>query len=204
MRNSKGQFVEGYKTGFEENLSLGHGWNKGKKCPEIGEKLRGTKRPDLAEYNRKYKKGSVLSEETKKKMSISRKGKRYKSYGKPAPHRSGEKSNFWKGGVTELNLNIRNSLEYRLWRTKIFERDNYCCQKCSAKSKVNCPVVLNADHIKPLSAIIKEYEIICMKQAVSCKELWNIENGRTLCVSCHRKTKTFGKKAVNYLINNTI
>src|ERR1035437_3947791 len=34
MRNEKGQFVKGERTGFESNLKLGHGWNKGMKFPE--------------------------------------------------------------------------------------------------------------------------------------------------------------------------
>ncbi len=35
----------------------------------------------------------------------------------------------WKGGINPINLTIRKSLEIRLWRKAVFERDNYTCQK---------------------------------------------------------------------------
>ena len=30
------------------------------------------------------------------------------------------------------------------------------------------------------------------EQARNCDALWDMENGRTLCISCHRKTDTYG------------
>jgi hypothetical protein len=41
----------------------------------------------------------------------------------------GEKSHFWKGGITPKNIAIRMSTEYKLWRKAVFERDNFTCQK---------------------------------------------------------------------------
>ena len=47
---------------------------------------------------------------------------------------------------------------------------------------------LNADHYPKLfSAILEEFKIKTFKDALKCKLLWLIENGRTLCVSCHKK-----------------
>jgi hypothetical protein len=40
----------------------------------------------------------------------------------------------WKGGKTPINERIRNSTEYRLWRTAVFERDNYTCIWCGARN----------------------------------------------------------------------
>src|SRR3990167_7321219 len=66
------------------------------------------------------------SEETKRKMSLSHIGK---STGK----HSGEKCNWWKGGITPKNQKIRQSFESKLWRKTIFERDNFICQKYGIK-----------------------------------------------------------------------
>ncbi len=41
----------------------------------------------------------------------------------------GEKSFHWKGGITPINLIIRNSAKYNLWRRLVLERDNFICQK---------------------------------------------------------------------------
>lgn len=81
----------------------------------------------------------------------------------------------WQGGKTPINFKLRNSKEYKLWRIAVFERDNYTCVWCGQKG-----VRLNADHIKPF-ALFPELRFA-------------IDNGRTLCISCHRKTDTHGGK----------
>lgn len=92
----------------------------------------------------------------------------------------GKNSPHWKGGITSLNMKIRNSLKYKEWRIGVFERDNYTCQICAKKEGET--VVLNADHIKPF--------------AYYPKLRFDLENGRTLCVNCHRQTDNFAGKAV--------
>jgi len=99
----------------------------------------------------------------------------------------GEKNRGWKGGVTPINEKIRKSIEYKLWRTAVFERDRYTCRFCGAKNGTGKTVILNADHIKPFSMF---------------PELrFAIDNGRTLCVECHKKTDTYGRKIINYKNN---
>lgn len=85
----------------------------------------------------------------------------------------------WKGGLTPANEAVRNSGEYKLWRKSIFERDNYTCQFCGIKTKkgLGRTVVLHADHIKPFS-LFPEFR-------------FDMNNGRTLCVDCHKATPTF-------------
>lgn len=63
----------------------------------------------------------------------------------------GEKSHFWKGGITEINTKIRQGFEYRLWREAVFKRDKYTCVLCGAKNGSGKTVYLEADHIKPFS-----------------------------------------------------
>jgi len=114
--------------------------------------------------------GKKLSEETKLKMSKARK------------NRIGDKAPCWKGGITSLNGQIWNSFEYRQWRSDIFTRDNFTCQKCGQIGKQ-----LNAHHIKSFSSIIQFYEITTLEEALGCEELWNINNGIALCEECHKE-----------------
>lgn len=89
---------------------------------------------------------------------------------------TGENNVNWKGGITPINMQIRQSSEYKDWRTEVFKRDNYTCQDCGSRG-----VTLHADHIKPF-AYFPELRLV-------------IDNGRTLCVGCHRNTNTYGIKA---------
>ncbi len=88
---------------------------------------------------------------------------------------TGEKHWNWKGGITPINEKIRKSFEYEEWRKSVFQRDNYTCQNCGEIGGR-----LEADHIKPF-ALFPELRT-------------QISNGRTLCVSCHKQTETYGSK----------
>jgi len=80
----------------------------------------------------------------------------------------GDKHFMWRGGISSENELIRNSIELRKWRQDVYARDNFTCQICSERGGK-----LHADHIKPFS-LFPELRT-------------NIDNGRTLCVSCHKK-----------------
>lgn len=96
----------------------------------------------------------------------------------------GSKSSFWRGGKTSESQKIRASVEYRSWRTSVFERDNYTCVDCGARNGNGYTVYLEADHIKPFS-LYPELR-------------FEISNGRTLCEPCHGKTDTYGNKIRNH------
>lgn len=102
----------------------------------------------------------------------------------------GDKKSSWRGGLTSINKMVRNCDQMTIWRNAIFERDDYICQICGDKGDK-----LNADHYPiSLSEIIITYNIKGLKDARECKELWDIKNGRTLCVPCHKTTETYGFK----------
>ena len=85
----------------------------------------------------------------------------------------------WKGGITPLNKLIRKSVEYKFWRESVFKRDKYTCIWCGQIGGN-----LNADHIKPF-ALYPELRFA-------------IDNGRTLCKECKKKTDTYGWKYLYY------
>jgi hypothetical protein len=70
-------------------------------------------------------------------------------------------------------------------------RDNYQCTECGVASTGNNLVV---HHLKQFAQILKENGITSVKEAERCTELWDTDNGQTLCKSCHKLTETFNKK----------
>lgn len=123
------------------------------------------------------------TETARRNMSLAKLGKKntQKHRENASLARRGEKSHFWKGGVSTQNELDRKTLKYKIWRESVFKRDNYTCVLCGDRSGNGHRVDLNADHIKPFAHY---------------PELrFSIENGRTLCVPCHKKTDTFGFKS---------
>lgn len=168
-------------------------WNKGLKGAQVSG-MKGKKHTEEAKRkNRDAHKGKVAwnkgktgiySKEVRDRISSSLKKNPVRYWkGKNNPHVTGEKCHLWRGGITPENHKIRSSLEYKLWRTAVFERDKYECIWCGLKSGNGRAVILHADHIKPF-AYYPELRFA-------------IDNGRTLCVECHKKTDTYAKKIKN-------
>ena len=80
--------------------------------------------------------------------------------------------------IREKAAKIRNSQEYRVWRSAVFERDRRKCKACGARQNVVNGVKLEADHILPFM--------------LYPEKMFDVDNGRTLCNGCHRKTSTYG------------
>jgi len=127
---------------------------------------------ETRERLRKANTGKRHSEDTKRKLSLLMKGRN-----------SGSDHYLWKGGSKNRERNrIMESYEYRTWRKEVFERDDYTCQECGRRGGD-----LNADHIKPF-ALYPDLR-------------FDVDNGRTLCVGCHRKTPTYGFGAIFRNVN---
>lgn len=103
-------------------------------------------------------------------------------------------------GRTSLYNLIKNLIEYKQWRNSIYQRDNYRCQECYKISEGDIEV----HHIKPFSIILQEFlqtysqfspiedKETLVRLAITYTPFWDINNGKTLCKECHRKTKNYG------------
>jgi hypothetical protein len=141
----------GFKKGYTP-------WNKGK--PMLEQTRIGL---DKALKGNKWNLGKTLSETTKEKMSISRMGRE---------GIKGEKSNFWKGGITPLNLKLRASSMFKIWKEAVFLRDNFTCQNPNCEYCSNkIGVMIHAHHKKPF-AIYPELR-------------FDVSNGITYCAEFH-------------------
>lgn len=133
-----------------------------------------------------FKKGERRSPTTEFK-----KGQVAPMKGKTRPDMVGNTNGFKKGmapwnkglgTISSENEKARKTKQYREWRKAVFERDNYTCQECGERGGE-----LNADHIKQF--------------AYHPELRYDITNGQTLCVDCHRSTKTWGFRATNGVFN---
>ncbi len=115
----------------------------------------------------KWCKGRKVSEDQKQRLS---------NYLKEIGWWKGSHSPNWKGGVTPINRKERQLSETREWRDKVFARDNYTCQLCGDARGGN----LNAHHIKPWA------------KHPSIRRV--LENGITLCRTCHVNTHKGSRK----------
>lgn len=112
----------------------------------------------------------------------------------------GEGALHWKGGVTPVVTKVRNSVKMREWVLSVFERDNFTCQKCTKRGGD-----LEAHHIKPFREILKEindgfkggdiYDVIMDGQ-----DMWDLENGITLCFPCHCEVDCHRKRFTNLIL----
>jgi len=80
-------------------------------------------------------------------------------------------------------------VKYQEWRMSVWKRDNFTCQDCGKTAnelkKINSKII--AHHIKAYS----KYP----------KLRYDIDNGLTLCIECHKKTENYGSKAKKLLDN---
>ena len=65
-----------------------------------------------------------------------------------------ERNPMWRGGITLIRKQIYNSLEYKIWRKKIFEKDRYTCHECYKIGGRLC-----SHHIKSQAIILAENKI---------------------------------------------
>ena len=164
-----------------------HDYNKGETSFNYGK--RHTK--EAIEKMKKNRKGWKMSQQQKDFLSKIKSGKKQQPCSEEKKKKigianKGENNGQWKGGITPLRVQIYKSKEEANWRNSIYQRDQYSCQMpdCEHNNKR-----LNVHHIIKFSKILKIHNIKTLNDAIGCKELWDIDNGITLCYDCHLKTK---------------
>jgi hypothetical protein len=121
----------------------------------------------------KWMKGKKISQEVREKIRKTMKGWNGQKYHFTSENplrywlgKRGKNTAHWKGGLDFIK-NIRNSLEYKLWRDSIFKKDNWTCWHCLKRGGTLC-----AHHILSFAEF---------------PELrFAINNGITLCKECHK------------------
>ena len=109
----------------------------------------------------------------------------------------GSKNPMWKGGVTPEYRKLRMTKRYKEWRSSVFERDLFTCQECGIRSSKKQHVILQAHHLTSFAELLKTNRK---------NSIFDIKNGVTLCLSCHRRTDTYAKNykkppVLDYLSN---
>jgi hypothetical protein len=99
-----------------------------------------------------------------------------------------------------LKLKIRNTTQYLNWRLSILKRDNFTCKICHASIKENKSLRLEVHHAKTFDDICKENNVSTVEQALACKELWNTNNGVSICHGCHKDIEKLRTKLRNMFI----
>ena len=115
-----------------------------------------------------HQRGKPLSKSQKRKIATARRSR----YGTRA----------------SMNKKVRYTAKYRAWRQAIFARDLYTCQRCRTNTrKARRRVVLHAHHRVELWRLLQG---LTFRQAMEDSAVWDMNNGETLCLSCHRKEPT--------------
>ncbi len=96
---------------------------------------------------------------------------------KPCPSKAHHGSEHPKWILDRNKVKFRPRYEMTIWTRAIFERDDFTCQACGIRGGK-----LNAHHILSYS----EFPHL----------RWNLNNGITLCVPCHKKTDSYGKHSI--------
>lgn len=168
----------------------------GKISPMRGKKMSEESRKKMSEIKKgKMPKfiptflGKKHDNNSKLKISNSHKGKKYTK--EHIENSSGCNHHNWQGGKVSLNNRIRKCAEYRQWLQDVLKRDDYTCQECGIRGGK-----LQVHHIKQMALIITENKIDTFEKALLCYELFENDNGQTLCIDCHKKTDSYLKALI--------
>lgn len=107
--------------------------------------------------------------------------------GKKMPQLTGKNNGNYKNGLYPLTMKIRRSDKYKEWRNNVFQEAFFICDNCE---QVGGKLI--AHHIKEFSKLLVENKITDYHKALECRALWDLNNGKTLCVTCHKQAHKGG------------
>ncbi|MDP2763195.1 MAG: hypothetical protein Q8O27_01620 [Enterobacteriaceae bacterium] len=99
----------------------------------------------------------------------------------------GIKNKNWGGGVSRSYKLGYHNKRYKIWREKVFKRDNWTCCFCEKRNGNREEIILNAHHI--------------FRFAYFQKFRFKVANGITICIKCHQKTKYYDQKSKLIMID---
>lgn len=97
---------------------------------------------------------------------------------------SGELGSNWQGGLTSKTMIMRGRVEYKNWRTYVFQRDKYTCQCCGA-----------------VGGRLRGHHIFSWHDNEHLR--YDVDNGITLCDECHDIGKKDSFHSIYGAGNNT-
>ena len=112
--------------------------------------------------------------------SVVRKGRKFCTYDCRSNYIKGKNNPNWKGGRKTKVKCMRECKQYKEWRKKVFERDEYRCIGCHQIGGD-----LEAHHCIPISEDIGK--------------IYDVQNGITLCKKCHSLIPKKGDKGYIYM-----
>ncbi len=162
-------------------------WNKGLKGIHLSPKSEWKKGNIPWIQGKKHSRESIECMKKSQNTPKMQKIKYDNQFNKKRPKISGSKHWNWKGGISKINRtdreNITNTIEYKMWRRAVFERDNYICQVCDIKGNI-----INAHHINMYSLFPSER--------------FEINNGATCCEGeCHNYFNKLSRETVKRTVS---
>jgi 5-methylcytosine-specific restriction endonuclease McrA len=132
-----------------------------KRLKDHGIKLRG-----YEEGGHRLKPGRIFSEDHRRKISRSMRGK------------VGPLNRNWKGGRATKSLQLRGSIEYREWRNAALSLRGDKCQECGVANGWTCEccgthIVLHVHHLESFARVPERR--------------FDPANSEVLCPKCHRR-----------------
>jgi hypothetical protein len=132
-----------------------------------------------SKWQKLYCSRNCANKGTKDKNSQSKMGSKNPMFGKKAwntgifgiikhPSNQGKNCHLWRGGRSRDKYKLRRGGLWKAWRMEVFKRDSYLCQVC--KDYKNRDLIPH--HIKLFAHFIKER--------------FDVNNGVTICIDCHR------------------
>lgn len=103
----------------------------------------------------------------------------------------GENNPRYIDGRTQFERSLRNTYDYKQWKERVLQRDKGICQECGSGDEIEVHHKVSFGIL--CSDFIVEYNRLNLKEdrkvdlAKWYYPLWDIDNGITLCVSCHKE-----------------